>query len=157
VYKIKFHADGRISRYKSRLVALGYVQILGVDYGDTFSPTVRIDSVRLIIVIAIANQNGWNLAQIDINTAYLNADLDEMLFCEAPHRVFWLHGGHVFPFISLSRTLLYIRILCLACHPPLPRFHPGNQTTVGTYPTSIYTSDADKGTQTDDQYDDSIY
>jgi hypothetical protein len=49
--------------YKSRLVALGYVQILGVDYGDTFSSTVRIDSVRLII--AIANQNGWNLAQID--------------------------------------------------------------------------------------------
>jgi hypothetical protein len=82
VYNIKFHADGRISRYKSRLVALGYVQILGVDYGDTFSPTVRIDSVRFII--AIANQNGWILAQIDINTAYLNADLDEMLFCEAP-------------------------------------------------------------------------
>jgi hypothetical protein len=63
VHMIKLHADGRISRYKSRLVALGYVQILGVDYGDTFSPTVRIDSVRLII--AIANQNGWNLVQID--------------------------------------------------------------------------------------------
>jgi len=48
VYSIKSNADGS-DKYKARYVAKGYSQEMGVDYGETFSPTVNLTSVRVLM------------------------------------------------------------------------------------------------------------
>ncbi|KAI0997100.1 hypothetical protein K3495_g11086 [Podosphaera aphanis] len=47
VFTVK--SDGR---YKSRLVAQGFSQVYGINYFHTYSPTLRIDSLRILLAVS---------------------------------------------------------------------------------------------------------
>ena len=49
VFKLKRNPDGSIARYKARLVARGLTQEHGVDYQETFAPTVKVAAIRIIL------------------------------------------------------------------------------------------------------------
>lgn len=70
VFKIKRNADGTISKYKARLVAKGYVQRHGVDYDEVFAHVARIETIRLIIVLA--GSYGWEVHHLDVKTVFLH-------------------------------------------------------------------------------------
>ncbi|KAL4290940.1 hypothetical protein GQ457_14G017910 [Hibiscus cannabinus] len=82
VYRIKFNPDGTIFKHKARLFVKGYAQIGGVDYGDTFAPVARLDTIKLLI--AIAGQLGWNVFHLDVKSAFLNGELEEDIYVCQP-------------------------------------------------------------------------
>ena len=70
VYKLK-----RNGVYRSRLVALGYTQVAGVDFTDNFSPVVHAVTLRAALVLWLVL--GLDVDQIDVETAFLEGELDE--------------------------------------------------------------------------------
>ncbi|CAI7857145.1 unnamed protein product [Closterium sp. NIES-54] len=82
LFKIKSDADGKIERYKSRLVAKGYQQKEKVDYKELFAPVVKPTTLRTLL--AGAAIKGWVVKQMDVTTAFLNGDLEEEIFMAQP-------------------------------------------------------------------------
>ena len=81
VFALKDNPDGTV-RYKAWYVAKGYTQIKGIDYYETFSPTAKMTSLR--ILIQLAAQYGMCIHQLDVKTAYLNAPIDCEIYVEQP-------------------------------------------------------------------------
>ena len=82
VFKVKVDSDGCVERYKARLVAQGYTQQKGADYDETFSPVVRMESLRTVVGLAV--RNGLSLHQLDVMTAFLNGKLNEVVYMQQP-------------------------------------------------------------------------
>ena len=82
VFTIKFNADGTVERYKGRLVAKGFIQQEGVDYNETFSPVIKLTSVKLMLGLAAIK--GWTLTQMDVSNAFLHSTLDEEINMSLP-------------------------------------------------------------------------
>jgi hypothetical protein len=82
VYKIKRKQDGSLDRYKARLVAKSFKQRYGIDYDDTFSPVVKMATIRIILSILVSK--GWSLRQLDEQNAFLHGYLEEEVFMEQP-------------------------------------------------------------------------
>ncbi|CAI7897223.1 unnamed protein product [Closterium sp. NIES-53] len=82
LFKIKSDADGKIERYKSRLVAKGYQKKKKVDYKELFAPVVKPTTQRTLL--AGAAIKGWVVKQMDVTTAFLNGVLEEEIFMAQP-------------------------------------------------------------------------
>ncbi len=76
IFKMKTGADGKIERYKARLVAQGFTQKFGSDYDKTFCPVAR---QRALLALSV--QYGLKIHQIDVATAFLNGNLEEEWRC----------------------------------------------------------------------------
>ncbi|GAB2287196.1 Belongs to the helicase [Dionaea muscipula] len=95
VYVVKVHLDGFVACLKAHLVAKGYAQVYGLDYRETFSPVVKMVSVRLLI--SLIASSGWPLHQLDVKNAFLHGDLQEEVYMEQPPGfVAQGESGHVY-------------------------------------------------------------
>lgn len=82
VLKNKFDANGVLKRRKARIVAKGCAQRPGIDFSGTFAPVARLSSLRLLM--ALAAKFDLTISQLDIETAYLNGNIDTDLYMELP-------------------------------------------------------------------------
>jgi hypothetical protein len=83
VYDFKTNENMEILKYKARLVVRGFEQRPGMEFGETFSATVRATSIRL--VLALAAHERMTLHQFDVEQAFLTASVgDEKIFCYPP-------------------------------------------------------------------------
>jgi hypothetical protein len=67
---------------KVRLVAQGYSQVKGLDFGETFAPVAHLEAVR--ILLAFAASKGFKLYQIDTKNAFLNDVIQKEVYVRQP-------------------------------------------------------------------------
>lgn len=82
VYSLKRDLNGRIERYKTRLVVRGFEQRYGIDFKETYSPVASIESIKLIFMLA--TQKELELRQFDVTTAFLHGSADEDIYLAPP-------------------------------------------------------------------------
>jgi len=75
VYKIKYHSNGCIERFKPRPVIFGNNHFEGIGYHETFSPVVKMVTLRTLL--AVTTTKKWELHQMNFYYAFLHNDLKE--------------------------------------------------------------------------------
>ncbi|GLJ53242.1 hypothetical protein SUGI_1134750 [Cryptomeria japonica] len=78
VFKKKISSKRSIEKYKERLVAKGYSQVEGIDYGEIFSLVAKMTSIRFLL--SIATTYDLEVEQMDVKTAFLHGDLEKDIY-----------------------------------------------------------------------------
>jgi hypothetical protein len=82
VLRCKRDDQGLVIRNKARLVVQGFRQIEGIDYNDVYAPVARLEAIR--IFLAYASFRKFKVYQMDVKSAFLNAELGEQVFVSQP-------------------------------------------------------------------------
>ncbi|GJX99692.1 retrovirus-related pol polyprotein from transposon TNT 1-94 [Tanacetum coccineum] len=82
VFRNKLDENDIVSRNKARLVAQGYNQQEGIDYDETYAPVARLESIKILLAIACAND--FKLYQMDVKSAFLNGFINEEVYVAQP-------------------------------------------------------------------------
>jgi hypothetical protein len=67
VFHNKQDEHGVVTRNKSRLVSKGYSQVEGLDFGETFAPVARLESIH--ILFTYDTYHDFKIFQMDIKSA----------------------------------------------------------------------------------------
>ena len=100
VFKRKRDNNGKVVRHKVRLAVRGFTQRAGVDFDETYSPTMAYESVRILCAVAAAMD--LELDMLDVKTAYLHAPLDRPQFMLVPQGFTGVTQGAI---LQLDRAL----------------------------------------------------
>src|SRR5438477_13130430 len=85
IFQVKRDAKGVFEKYKARGVR-GFSQIAGLDVNETFAPVVRIESIRIILALAAAND--LHILHVDCKNAFLHSKSDVELYVTQPEGFF---------------------------------------------------------------------
>ena len=69
VFRNKQDQDEIVVRNKARFVAQGYVQVEGLDFGETYAPVARLDAIRILLAYDCAHN--IKLYQMDVKSTIL--------------------------------------------------------------------------------------
>lgn len=81
-FYIQILSNGSIYYYKAYLIACGFSQQFGLDYEETFSLAIQLNSVSILLSLAM-NQY-WPLHQLNVLNAFLYGELSEDIYMEQP-------------------------------------------------------------------------
>ncbi|CAI7871752.1 unnamed protein product [Closterium sp. NIES-54] len=82
IFRVK-RPPGSLPVFKARYVARGFSQRQGVDYFQTFSPTLKMTTLR--VLLHVAAQRDYELHSLDFSTAFLQGSLhEEIWLCRPP-------------------------------------------------------------------------
>jgi hypothetical protein len=78
VFKNKLGEDGEVVRNKARLVAQGYSQVEGLDFGEIFTPVAHLEAIRNLL--AFTASKGFKLYQTNVKSGLLNGVIQEEVY-----------------------------------------------------------------------------
>ncbi|CAI7862145.1 unnamed protein product, partial [Closterium sp. NIES-53] len=81
IFRVK-RPPGSLPAFKARYVARGFSQRQGVDYFQTFSPTPKMTTLR--VLLHVAAQRDYELHSLDFSTAFLQGNLHEEIWLRRP-------------------------------------------------------------------------
>ncbi|CAI7893802.1 unnamed protein product [Closterium sp. NIES-54] len=82
VLTTKYHIDDTVEREKARLVVEGFTQVYGADYDETYAPVSSYVTLRTFLsIVAVLN---LNLMQLNMKNAFLQSNLDRVLYMYQP-------------------------------------------------------------------------
>ena len=82
VFKVKKNEKGEPVRYKARMIAKGYTQEYGVDYHETYAPVLKYKTLRIMMALSVGAD--MVIEQMDVKTAFLNANVNEHIYIDVP-------------------------------------------------------------------------
>jgi hypothetical protein len=135
VFRNKQDAHGVVIRNKAQLVAKGYSQVEGLDFGETYAPVARLESIR--ILLAYATYYGFKLYQMDMKSAFLNGPIKEEVYVEqSPGFEDSEYPNHVY---KLSKALYGLKQAPRAWYECLRDFLITNGFKVGKTDPTLFT------------------
>jgi len=109
VLRRKYGADGQVTRYKARLVAKGYAQVEGVDYFESEIRAPALHPKALRAILSIVASLDYELKQMDVPTAFLNAVCKEDIYMKVPSGYPLPPGINAGAVLKLEKTLYGIK------------------------------------------------
>jgi hypothetical protein len=82
VFKKKLNAEGKMDKYKAQLVAKGYSQVEGIDFGEIFSHVTKLTSIRFVLSIVVTFD--FEIEQMDVMITFLHGDLEDKIYMKQP-------------------------------------------------------------------------
>jgi hypothetical protein len=82
IFKNKLNVEGKVEKYKTQLVAKGYSQLEGIDFGEIFSHVAKLTSIRFFLFVSSAFD--FEVEHMDMKTTFLHGDLEEEIYMKQP-------------------------------------------------------------------------
>ena len=81
-YKAKLGLSGQVGRNDARYVAKSFKQVEGLGYFETFAPTYKPETFRILLQLSKKQSNVMH--QFDVKTAFLHLQIEEEVYLEQP-------------------------------------------------------------------------
>nr|GEU95785.1 retrovirus-related Pol polyprotein from transposon TNT 1-94 [Tanacetum cinerariifolium] len=135
VFRNNLEENGIVSQNKARLVAQGYNQQEGIDYGETYAPVARLESIRILLAYACALD--FKLFQMDVKSAFLNGFINEEIYVVQPPRfIDFKKPDHVY---KLKKDLFGLKQAPKAWYDRLKAFLIKRKYKIGTVDNTLFT------------------
>lgn len=82
VFKIKDNSNQIPTQFKARLCVQGFQQIQGIDFEETWAPTGKNASLKILLIHSL-NSN-LKITQFDVKGAFSHAPIEEEVFIKTP-------------------------------------------------------------------------
>ena len=79
---MKLGPSGQVDKYKARYVAKSFKQVEELDYFETFAPTCKPETFR--ILLQLSAKQGHVMHQFDVKTAFRHSPIEEEVYLEQP-------------------------------------------------------------------------